>query len=45
MSLMAIDLDNRNEAQYLHQLAGAMDLDQRQANNIHSRLGVPALYS
>ncbi len=45
MSLMAIDLDNRNEAQYLHQLAGAMGLDQRQVNHIHSRLGVQALYS
>ena len=45
MSLMAIDLDNRNEAQYLHELAGAMGLDQRQVNHIHSRLGVQALYS
>ena len=45
MSVMAIDLDNRNEAQYLHQLATAMGIDQRQVNHIHARLGVPALYS
>ncbi|OYX44965.1 MAG: hypothetical protein B7Z02_02695 [Rhodobacterales bacterium 32-67-9] len=45
MSVMAIDLDNRNEAQYLHQLATAMGIDQRQVNQIHARLGVPALYS
>jgi len=45
MSVMAIDLDNRNEAQYLHQLATAMGIDQRQVNAIHGRLGVPALYA
>jgi uncharacterized membrane protein YebE (DUF533 family) len=45
MSVMAIDLDNRNEAQYLHQLATALGIDQRQVNHIHARLGVPALYS
>ncbi len=45
MSVMAIDLDNRNEAQYLHQLASTMGIDQRQVNQIHARLGVPALYS
>lgn len=45
MSVMAIDLDNRNEAQYLHQFAAALGIDQRQVNQIHARLGVPALYS
>ncbi|MCB2116724.1 MAG: tellurite resistance TerB family protein [Rhodobacteraceae bacterium] len=45
MSVMAIDLDNRNEAQYLHQLATAMGIDQRSVNQIHARLGVPALYA
>ncbi|MEZ5910784.1 MAG: DUF533 domain-containing protein [Paracoccaceae bacterium] len=44
MSVMAIDLDNRNEANYLHQLAGSLGIDQRQVNQIHARLGVPALY-
>ncbi|MEZ5777708.1 MAG: DUF533 domain-containing protein [Paracoccaceae bacterium] len=45
MSVMAIDLDNRNEAQYLHQLASAMGIDKRQVNHVHAKLGVPALYS
>ncbi len=44
MSLMAIDLDNQNEATYLHQLATAMGLDQRVVNGIHAKLGAPALY-
>lgn len=45
MSVMAIDLDNRNEAEYLHRLANALGLDRGQVNRIHARLGVPALYS
>ena len=45
MSLMAIDLDNRNEATYLHQLATALGIDQRHVNAIHAQLGAPALYS
>lgn len=44
MSLMAISLDNRNEATYLHQLATAMRLDPRQVNQIHAQLGAPAIY-
>ncbi|MCA0270848.1 MAG: tellurite resistance TerB family protein [Proteobacteria bacterium] len=45
MSLMAIDLDNRNEAQYLHQLATAMGLNQQVVNQIHAQIGAPALYA
>lgn len=45
MSVMAIDLDNRNEAQYLHQFASALGLDAARVNQIHARLGVPQLYA
>lgn len=44
MSVMAIDLDNRAEAQYLHDLATAMGIDKRGVNHIHSQLGVPSIY-
>lgn len=45
MSVMAIDLDSQAEAQYLHQLAQAMGLDQGEVNQVHAQLGVPALYA
>lgn len=45
MSVMAIDLDKQNEANYLHQLAQGLGIGQRQVNEIHARLGVPALYT
>jgi uncharacterized membrane protein YebE (DUF533 family) len=45
MSVMAITPDNRNEQQYLHQLAQGLGIDQAQVNTIHARLGVPPLYS
>lgn len=45
MSLLGIDLDNQNEAKYLHSLASEFDLDQRQVNAIHTKMGAPALYS
>ena len=45
MSVMAIDLDSQAEAQYLHQFADAMNVDKRQVNAIHDRLGVQRLYS
>ena len=44
MSIMAIDLDTREEAQYLHHLAEAMNMNRDQVNSIHSQLGVPSLY-
>ncbi|MBN8630589.1 MAG: DUF533 domain-containing protein [Rhodobacterales bacterium] len=44
VSLMAIDLDQRTEADYLNQLAGALDLSPDQVNAIHDRAGVQRLY-
>lgn len=44
MSVMGIDLDNRKEAEYLHDLATALQIDRRQVNHIHTRLGIPVLY-
>ena len=45
MSLTAIDLDSKAEAQYLHQLAQGLGIDERTANQIHQQLGAPTLYS
>jgi len=45
MSVMAIDLDTGDEAQYLHNLATAYGLDSQQVNDIHAQLGVPSLYT
>lgn len=45
MSVMAIDLDNQAEAQYLNDLAKAMGMGPKQVNGIHAQLGVPALYA
>lgn len=45
MSVMAIDLDNQTEAQYLHELAQALAIDQKSVNHIHAQLGIPALYA
>ncbi|MGI9357454.1 MAG: tellurite resistance TerB family protein [Rhizobiaceae bacterium] len=44
MSVMGIDLDNRNEAQYLDQLARGLGIDERTVNSIHAEIGAPALY-
>lgn len=44
VSLMAIDLDQKAEAEYLHQLAGALDLEPDQVNAIHDQAGAPRLY-
>lgn len=45
MSLMAIDFDNRTEAEYLNSLAQAMGIDKQMANQIHQHLGVQNLYA
>jgi uncharacterized membrane protein YebE (DUF533 family) len=45
MSVMAINLDNKNEALYLDKLAKGLGIYQRQADAIHDHLGVPKLYS
>lgn len=44
MSLMGIDLDNRNEAQYLHDLATALSIAPVDVNSVHDSLGVPRIY-
>lgn len=45
MSLMAIDLDSREEAVYLDKLAKGMNVSQQQCNAIHEQLGIPSLYA
>jgi uncharacterized membrane protein YebE (DUF533 family) len=45
MSVMAITVDNKAEAQYMHELATALRLAPAQVNSIHTQLGVPTLYS
>ncbi len=45
MSVMAIDLDSQAEAQYLHDLATALEIDKDGVNDIHAKLGVAALYA
>ena len=45
MSVMAIDLDSKAEAQYLHDLAAGLKIDKDSVNDIHAKLGVPALYA
>ncbi|MGL4234512.1 DUF533 domain-containing protein [Tabrizicola sp.] len=44
MSLMAINLDQQAEAQYLHSLAQALDLSPAEVNALHDRARVPRLY-
>lgn len=44
MSLLAIDLDSQEEAQYLDQLVKGFGMSEQDANAIHSKLGVPTLY-
>lgn len=45
MSVMAINLDNQKEAQYLHDLATAMKIGKADVNAVHDHLGVPKLYT
>lgn len=45
MSVMAIDLDNQNEAKYLDQLAQGLGIGQADVNAIHTKLGAPNLYA
>ncbi len=44
MSVMGIDLDSQEEAQYLHELASAIGLDKQMVNHIHDQMGVPKIY-
>ena len=43
-SLSAINLDSQAEAQYLHALAQALELQPHEVNALHQRLGAPAIY-
>lgn len=45
MSLLAIDLDSKPEAEYMDKLAKGLNISPEIANNIHQQLGVPPLYS
>ena len=45
MSLMAIDLDSQGEAKYLQQLGKALGIQPQTANQIHTQLGAPVLFS
>ncbi|CQR85169.1 Uncharacterized membrane protein YebE, DUF533 family [Paracoccus aminovorans] len=45
MSLMAIEFDNRKEAEYLHALAQGLGLDKQTVNGIHEKVGVINLYA
>ncbi|MEF9604035.1 DUF533 domain-containing protein, partial [Paracoccus sp. PXZ] len=45
MSLMAIEFDNRKEAEYLHTLAEGLGLDKETVNGIHQKVGVINLYA
>ncbi|WP_226341075.1 DUF533 domain-containing protein [Gemmobacter serpentinus] len=44
ISLSAIDLDNRAEAQYLHSLAQGLGLDPQDVNQIHDQAGAQRIY-
>ncbi|MEM6941053.1 MAG: tellurite resistance TerB family protein [Pseudomonadota bacterium] len=45
MSLIGIDLDTQQEAQYLHKLADAFGMAPAEVNDIHAKLGMPTLYA
>ncbi len=45
VSLMAIDLDERAEAEYLHQLAQALGLSEAEVNALHDHAQAPRIYS
>jgi len=42
---MGIDIDSEAEAQYLATLASALGMGSREANAIHAKLGIAALFS
>lgn len=45
MSLLGIDLDTQEEAQYLDKLAKALGMAPETVNSIHDQMGVPSLYT
>jgi uncharacterized membrane protein YebE (DUF533 family) len=44
VSLMAINLDQQGEAQYLHRLATALELSEDEVNALHDQLNAPRIY-
>jgi uncharacterized membrane protein YebE (DUF533 family) len=44
MSLMAINLDQKAEAEYLHSLAEALELSPQEVNALHDKARAPRLY-
>jgi len=44
ISLLAIDLDSKEEVSYLARLAKGLNISNKLSNQIHDKLGVPALY-
>ena len=45
VSLLAIDLDTRDEAEHLHKLAQGYGMTPAEVNEIHAEMGVPSLYT
>lgn len=45
MSLMAINLDDKTEAQYLHTLAQALHMQPAEVNAVHDHVKAPRLYA
>ncbi|GAA0417470.1 hypothetical protein GCM10009133_27440 [Cocleimonas flava] len=45
MALLAIDLDSNHEAKFLDELAKGLNISNQTCNQIHEKLGAPALYS
>jgi uncharacterized membrane protein YebE (DUF533 family) len=45
LSLMAIDLDSKAEADYLDQLAQGLNISNETSNQLHTELGSPLLYA
>ena len=45
LSLMTVNLDSKNEADYLDSLAKGFNISEQACNQIHSQLNVPQLYS
>lgn len=45
MSLLAIDLDSKEEAVYLDLLGKGLNISHQESNQIHEKLGAPTLYN
>lgn len=45
VSVMAIDLDDRSEAEYLHELSTALGLSPQEVNALHDHMQAPRIYN